>query len=157
MPSRRELIQMDDDEIQTFLDEERVLNVATIGPTGHPHVVAMWYALVHRELVFWTFGKSQKVANLRRDPKITGLVEAGDEYAELRGVEMTGTARLIEDPDEVLDIGLAVSRRYQGDVLQQGGEDAVNFIAQQARKRIGVAIVPERFVSWDHRKLDVAD
>jgi nitroimidazol reductase NimA-like FMN-containing flavoprotein (pyridoxamine 5'-phosphate oxidase superfamily) len=62
MPSRRELIQMDDDEIQTFLDEERVLNVATIGPTGHPHVVAMWYALVDRELVFWTFGKSQKVA-----------------------------------------------------------------------------------------------
>jgi hypothetical protein len=70
---------------------------------------------------------------------------------------MTGTARLIEDPDEVLDIGLAVARRYQGDVLQQGGEGAVNFIAQQARKRIGVAIVPERFVSWDHRKLDVAD
>jgi len=156
MTSRRELIQMDDDEIQAFLDEERVLNVATIGPTGHPHVVAMWYALVDRELVFWTFGKSQKVANLRRDPKITGLVEAGDKYAELRGVEVTGTARLIEDPDEVLGIGLAVSRRYQGDVLQQGGEDAVNFIAQQARKRIGVAIVRERFVSWDHRKLDVA-
>ncbi len=148
---------MDDDEIQTFLDEERVLNVATIGPTGHPHVVAMWYALVDRELVFWTFGKSQKVANLCRDPKITGLVEAGDEYAELRGVEMTGTARLIEEPDEVLGIGLAVSRRYQGDVMEQGGEDAVNFIAQQTRKRIGVAIVPERFVSWDHRKLDVAD
>ncbi len=41
--------------------------------------------------------------------------------------------------------------------MEQGGEDAVNFIAQQARKRIGVAIVPERFVSWDHRKLDVAD
>ena len=61
-----------------YLDEQRVLNVATIGPTGHPHLVAMWYAMVDGRPAFWTFGKSQKVVNLRRDPKITGLVESGD-------------------------------------------------------------------------------
>ena len=80
MPSRRDLARMSDDEVAAFLDEERVLNVATIGPSGHPHVVAMWFAVRDGSPVFWTFGKSQKVTNLRRDPKITALVEAGDVY-----------------------------------------------------------------------------
>ena len=94
MPSRRDQITMTDEEREAFLDEQRVLNIASIGPTGHPHVVAMWYAVIDGDLTFWTFGKSQKVLNLRRDPKISGLVEAGDEYNELRGVEVTGTAAL---------------------------------------------------------------
>lgn len=150
---------MNDDEIVEFLESERVLNVATIGPSGHPHIVAMWYALVDSEVVFWTFAKSQKVANIRRDPRITGLVEAGDEYSELRGVEVVGHARLIDDPDEVLAVGMAVARRYHGDLIADASDAddaAVKMIAQQARKRIGVAIVPEHWVTWDHRKLDVS-
>jgi PPOX class probable F420-dependent enzyme len=128
-----------------------VLNVATIGPSGHPHVVAMWYALVEGDIVFWTFAKSQKIANLRRDAKITGLVEAGDSYEELRGVEIVGTAKLIEDYETALEIGRTVAKRYNGDVATS--PQAVEFLAQQARKRIGIRIEPERFVSWDHRKL----
>ena len=95
-----------------------MLNVATIGPTGHPHVVAMWFAIVDGTPAFWTFMKSQKVVNLRRDPRITALVESGEAYAELRGVELLGTGRLVEDFDEVLGIGRAVALRYQGDVVQ---------------------------------------
>ena len=99
MASRRDQITMSDAEVAAYLDEQRVLNVATIGPSGHPHVVAMWYTMLDGRPAFWTFAKSQKVVNLRRDPKITGLVESGDSYDELRGVELVGTARLIEDYD----------------------------------------------------------
>lgn len=151
MPSRRDQIVMTTDEITEFLNEERVLNVATIGLTGHPHVVAMWYALVDGGVVFWTFASSQKVANLRRDAKITGLVEAGDVYDELRGVEIMGTATLIEDYEAVLEIGRTVAVRYNGD--QAMSSQADEHLARQAHKRIGVRIEPERFVSWDHRKL----
>ena len=108
MAGRRELIKMTEAEVAAYLAEQRVLNVATIGPTGHPHVVAMWFALVDGKPAFWTFAKSQKVLNLRRDPRITALVESGETYAELRGVELVGTARLVEDFDEVLAIGRAV-------------------------------------------------
>ena len=69
---------MSEDEIAAYLDEQTVLNVATIGPTGHPHLVAMWYVVLDGKPAFWTFGKSQKIVNLRRDPKITGLVESGE-------------------------------------------------------------------------------
>src|SRR4051812_28890536 len=97
MPSKRSQIAMTDDEIAAYLESERVLNVATIGPTGHPHLVAMWYAMFDGQPAFWTFGKSQKILNLRRDPKMTGLVESGDSYDQLRGVELRGRGIVVED------------------------------------------------------------
>ena len=100
---------MSEAEVAAYLDDQRVLNVATNGPSGHPHVVAMWYAIVDGRPAFWTFAKSQKVVNIRRDPRITALVESGDSYSELRGVELVGTARLLEDFDEILAIGLRVA------------------------------------------------
>ncbi len=149
MPSRRDAITMTDDEVNTFLDEQRVLNVATIGPTGHPHLVAMWYVMLDGRPAFWTFAKSQKVINIRRDPKVTALVESGDTYQELRGVELVGTARLISGYDEVRDIGVRVATKHNGPPT----DAAMPFIEQQARKRIGVVIDVERVVSWDHTKL----
>jgi len=143
---------MTDDEVAVYLDEQRVLNVATLGPTGHPHVVAMWYAMVDGRPSFWTFGKSQKVVNLRRDPRITGLVESGDSYNQLRGVELVGTARIVEDVDEIVTIGRTVAAKYQGpDAVES--PDVLGFIDAQARKRVGVVIDVERTVSWDHTKL----
>lgn len=151
MANMRSKIAMSPAEVTGYLDSQRILNVATNGPTGHPHVVAMWYAMRDATVVFWTFAKSQKIANLRRDPKITALVESGDTYDELRGVELVGTARLIEDYDEVLAIGTLVGVRYSGEGVLS--EAALPFLEAQARKRVGVAIDVERVVSWDHTKL----
>ncbi|MFV0306887.1 MAG: pyridoxamine 5'-phosphate oxidase family protein [Desertimonas sp.] len=151
MPSRRNQIAMSDDEVSAFLADEKVLNVATIGPTGHPHMVAMWFVMRDGKPTFWTFGKSQKVKNLQRDPKITGLVEAGEEYQELRGVELRGSAELIDDPAEVLAIGLAVAEKYNGPAGVS--EAARPFIEAQAAKRIGIAIDVDHVASWDHRKI----
>ena len=151
MPSRRNQIAMSESEVADFLATAKVLNVATIGPTGHPHLVAMWFVMRDGKPTFWTFGRSQKVQNLRRDPKITGLVEAGDEYQELRGVEVRGDAVLLDDPAEVLTIGLAVAEKYNGPA---GVSDAARpFIEAQAVKRIGIAIDVDHVASWDHRKI----
>lgn len=142
---------MTDDEVWAYLDRERVLNVATLGPSGHPHLVAMWYAVIDGEVRFWTFAKSQKIVNLRRDPKMTGLVESGDTYNELRGVELVGRGRLIDDYQQVLEIGTAVGLKYTGPAAVS--EAALPFLEAQARKRIGVAFEIDRMVSWDHSKL----
>src|SRR5262245_50118697 len=149
MPSRRDQIKMTPDELDAFLNERQTMNVATIGPTGHPHVVAMWYGFVDGKPAFWTFGKSQKIVNLRRDPRITALVEDGETYGELRGAELVGTARVVEDPAEIYAIGAAVAERYTGPVT----ESSRSFIEAQATKRLGVVIDVERVVPWDHRKL----
>ncbi len=151
MASKRGNITMTDDEVQAYLAEQTVLNVATIGPTGHPHLVAMWYTLIDGKVVFWTFGKSQKIVNLRRDGKMTGLIESGDAYEQLKGVELVGTGTIIEEYEEVLAIGKAVGLKYNGEGILS--DAALPFLEAQARKRLGVRFEIERVVSWDHSKL----
>jgi PPOX class probable F420-dependent enzyme len=148
--SRREQIRMIEAEIQSFLDEQRTMAVATIGRDGFPHVVAMWYTLVDGKPAFWTYAKSQKALNLRRDLRVTCLVETGEAYGELRGVQIKGRATLIEDAADVLRLGEAIWERYTGGPL----DDAMRqMVAAQARKRVGVIVEPVEVVTWDHRKL----
>ncbi len=150
MSSRRELIRMSDEEMTAFLDGRHVLNVATHGPDGAIHLVAMWYGFVGDHVAFVTFAKSQKVRNLRRDPRLTCLVEAGHSYDELRGVEIVGRASISEDPDLLVAVGLQVAQRYYG---VEDEADARAIALGLARKRVVVEVVPERVVSWNHSKL----
>ena len=101
------------------------------------------------ELAFWTYAKSQKVANLNRSKSITLLVETGSTYQELRGVEIVGNAEIITDPSRVLAIGESVFARYVGGVP---GEARSAYLSS-APKRVGVVVHPVRIVSWDHTKL----
>lgn len=151
MPSRRNQIEMTPDEVAAYLDGAKVLNIATNGPSGFPHLVAMWFVMLDGKPTFWTFGKSQKVMNLRRDPKMSALVESGESYDQLRGVELVGTAQLIEDDDAILEIGKLVAVKYNGRAAAEGA--ALDFVAKQAQKRIGIAIDVEDTVSWDHTKI----
>lgn len=147
--SRRDQIRMTGEEVRELLRGRHTLQVATIGPSGHPHLVAMWYGFHGDQVAFWTYGRSQKVVNLRRDPKMTCLVEAGDDYAELRGVELVGTGVLLDDPDAVQAVGESVYERYNGPV----DDAARQMVAAMGAKRVAIALEVERVVSWDHRKL----
>ena len=149
--SRRNQITMSDTEVEEYLQGRHTMNVASFGPDGNIHLVAMWYGFLDGVPAFWTYGKSQKILNLRRDPKITALVETGEEYNELKGVELVGSGRIVEDFDEVLNIGITVARRYQGEAA--ASDAARPFIEAQAKKRLGVVIDVEHVVSWDHSKL----
>ena len=149
MPSQRERIRMTDEEVAEFLATERTLQVASIGPDGAPHLVPMWFAVVDGRIAFWTFAKAQKTLNLRRDPRITCLLEAGESYGELRGVSITGRAEIHDDYDTVFDVGAAVYSRYQGDMTHASRAG----VEIEAKKRVAVFVNPEKTASWDHRKL----
>lgn len=142
---------MSDVEVQAYLAEQKILNVATLGPSGHPHLVAMWYALIDGKVQFWTFAKSQKIVNLRRDPKMTGLVESGATYTELKGVELVGSGRVIDDYEQILHLGRDLALRYNGPAAL--ADELVPFIEAQARKRLAVEFEIDRVVSWDHSKI----
>ncbi|GAA3464577.1 pyridoxamine 5'-phosphate oxidase family protein [Saccharothrix longispora] len=147
--SRRALITMTPDEVAAFLEERRVVTVATVGRAGRPHLVPLWFAVEDGELLAWTYRASQKVANLRRTPEATLQLEAGESYEELRGVTMECDVRLVEERAEVARIGGAVAARYAG----QSGPELDAFVAAQAVKRVGLRFTPTSVVSWDHRKL----
>lgn len=147
--NRRQLIRMTDEEIQAFLQEWHTLQVATIDHDGAPHIIAMWYVLVEGELAFWTYAKSQKVMNLRRDPRLACLVEDGKQYNELRGVLIKGRAEISSDPTVVLGLGERLFERYQGPLDEQARKQ----VAYEGAKRVAIVVKPTEIVSWDHHKL----
>ncbi len=147
--SRRDLIRMTDAEVDEFVHGRRTMAVASIGPTGHPHVVAMWYGFHEGAPAIWTYRKSQKVLNLRRDPRVTCMIEDGEEYSQLQGVELVGAARVLDDPESIRQVGESVYGRYFG-TLDDTGRQAVEVMGA---KRVAVVIDVEHVVSWDHRKL----
>jgi PPOX class probable F420-dependent enzyme len=140
---------MSDEEIRSFLDEQYTLEVATIDHDGWPHLVAMWYVLINGKITFWTYAKSQKAVNLRRDNRLTCLVETGVRYEELRGVQIKGRATIQDDRETVQRIGEIIFERYTGPLT----DNTRQVVAAQAPKRIIVTVEPEEIVSWDHRKL----
>lgn len=148
--NQRRHITMSADEVRNFLDEERTTTMCSMHPDGSIHAVAMWYALLDGVITVETKGKSQKVQNLRRDPRVTFLVEAGDRYEELRGVEIVGRARLIEDPDAIWNFGVAMWERYMGPY----DDTQKPFVEAMMLKRLLVTVDVDRTVSWDHRKLN---
>jgi hypothetical protein len=150
-PGRRAEIGMDEHEVLAFLDEERVMTCATLGPRGHPHLMPLWYVVRGETLWAWTFSKSQKVRNLERDRRATVQVEAGGgEYGQLRGVMFETEVVLHREEREVASLGLEIARRYGGGSIDDQTRAAVE---QQAPKRVGLEFVELRRATWDHRKL----
>jgi len=151
--SRRDQIRMSDPEVREFVRGAQTIIINSIGKDGVPHPMPMWFGVEpDGSIVMTTFRKSQKVTNLRRDPRVSLLIEDGNVYSELRGVVIYGNAELVDDTGKVLDILAEVSSRNQPlDDAAKAGMRAV--LAKTASKRVGIRVKPERIVSWDHRKL----
>jgi len=147
--NQRSQIVMDDAEISAFVERSRTATMATLGPTGVPHLVAMWYAVIDGTIWFETKARSQKAANLRRDPRMSILIEDGLTYDVLRGVEMEGTAEIVDDPDAIWQVGVSVWERYSGPY----SDEVKPLVEVMLHNRVAVRFDVTRTRSWDHRKL----
>jgi PPOX class probable F420-dependent enzyme len=144
--SERDRVAMTPDEVHAMLSEHRKVQLATLNPDGSVHLVTMYYVLLDGRIAFWTYRSSQKARNLARDPRITCLVETGDEYFDLRGVQVRGVVEVLDD---VFAVGRGVAQGVAG-----VPPDAVDdYVRHAARKRVAYTVEPQRIVSWDHRKL----
>jgi nitroimidazol reductase NimA-like FMN-containing flavoprotein (pyridoxamine 5'-phosphate oxidase superfamily) len=149
----RQPVSMSPSEWHAFLEEGRtgVLSSAGTLQSPFPHLVAMWYLPEDDALVMWAYTKSQKIMNVRRDPRVAFLVEAGSQYDELRGLLVQGEAEIVDTFDEVLRAGTALHLRYADPA--EDPEIGERSIRAQAAKRSLIRIPYTRVVSWDHRKL----
>jgi PPOX class probable F420-dependent enzyme len=137
---------MSDEEVLAFLEDQRTVTCATLGPRGWPHLMPLWYLLKGGEIWAWTYAKSQKVRNLERDSRATLQVEAGDSYEKLRGVMFECDTVIHRDTPDVQEFGEALFTRY-------AGNPATEMVAAQAAKRVVMQFVERRRVTWDHGKL----
>jgi PPOX class probable F420-dependent enzyme len=140
-------------EIADFVTAHRTGTLATVGPDGQPHLTAMWYAVVDGEIWLETKAKSQKAVNLKRDPRVSFLLEDGLTYDTLRGVSFEGVTEIIDDPETSLRVGISVWERYTGPYT----DDMKPAVEAMMHKRVAVRIVTHRTRSWDHRKLGLPE
>ena len=142
-------IKMTAEEVDAFLAERRPMTMCTLNLDGSIHAVAMWYGFLDGCIAVETKAKSQKARNLLRNPTMTVMMEDGDSYDQLRGVELVGSAEVVEDPDKIFELGISVFSRYQGDYT----EEMKPFVELMLNNRIVIKLNVDRTVSWDHRKL----
>jgi PPOX class probable F420-dependent enzyme len=147
--NQRAQIVMSDAEITEFVERQRTATMATIGPTGMPHLVAMWFAVIDGTIWFETKAKSQKAANLRRDDRLSVMIEDGHTYDTLRGVSFEGRGVIVDDPDALFAVGISVWERYTGPYT----EEMRPFVEMMLNKRVAVRVEVDRVRSWDHRKM----
>ena len=149
MPSRSDQITMSDEELHAFLEDQKVVSVATIGPRGRPHLMPLWFVPEGTVLIGWTYAKSQKAKNLERDPRATVQVEAGVHVprAARRDVRVR-RRRSSASRTRSANYGVALFERYAARV----GPEVEEMVRKQAQKRVGLTFRPTRIVSWDHRQ-----
>ena len=152
----RKDITMSDAEVLDFLTSGHTLQVSTVGADGFPHVAPMWYLVEDGKVAFRSFTKSQKIVNLKRNPRLTVLVESGESYSELRGVMIKGEANLIDDHEFVLGMYGKLAAKYEmigGARIELTPEELEEAFGRFADKNTAVIVEPQRIISWDHTKL----
>jgi PPOX class probable F420-dependent enzyme len=145
--NRRRQIHLSPDEQAAFFREQRKAALATLDQDGFPHVVAMNYLAKDGAFYMTSYGKAQKVVNIRRNPKVALMMEAGNAYAELRGVMVRGHCEIIEGADAVRAIFAAMAEARGATPSRPSGAGG------SAPKRVVLKIIPEKITSWDHSKL----
>ncbi len=144
---------MTEGERRAFLAEARVATLTSIGADGYPHNVAMWYVDDGDDLVFATYGRSQKIKNLERNPRAAALIEDGATYDELRGVAISADVELIRDPAVAGDVMVRLAERYDGFERSTSTPEIIEMIRSRGLKRVVVCLHPVRIATWDHAKL----
>ena len=140
--NQRNSIRMTPEQALAYLASHHSCALASNGRDGYPHVVAMWYTVRDGAIMMTSYGRAQKIVNLRRDPRATVLVESGATYKELSGVMVRGRVELIDGPAALPE------------VLKLTGADPKNPAAlRRAQKRVVMRFVPERWASWDHSRI----
>ncbi|MBM4243549.1 MAG: pyridoxamine 5'-phosphate oxidase [Deltaproteobacteria bacterium] len=152
MALKRALIKLTPEEQAEFLCRGHTIYLASNGEDGYPHLIAMWYALEGETILMTTFRKSQKVKNLRRDPRCALLLEEGATYEKLKGVFLRGECEIIEDEETTLaTLGKVGARAAGSDVPPP--REAMEGMRGQARKRVTLVFRATKTRSWDHGKL----
>jgi len=136
-------------EVDEFLATERTCRVATASKDGRPHVAPLWFVWDGQSLWLSSVVRSQRWTDLMRDPRVAVVVDAGVQYAELRGVELSGSVVPVGDVPRTPtpDPALAEPERLFADKYTGG------VAAQADGRHAWLRLTPEKLVSWDFRKL----
>jgi hypothetical protein len=143
-------IAMTPDELDAYLAHERTCTLATLSSDG-PHVTALWFVWDGTSFWLYSITRSQRWVDLERDPRVAVLVEAGEDYFDLRGVEIRGKVEVVgdvprtgEENEALVEPERLFAAKYQG-----GAETMVH-----DGRHAWLRLTPSKITSWDFRKIN---
>jgi hypothetical protein len=145
-------IAMSEGELGEFLGQERTCRVGTVSRDGTPHVTPLWFVWDGRAIWLNSIVRSQRWVDIERQPTISVMVDAGVEFMELRGAEITGTASAV---GEVPRTGAPLPELDEPERLfarKYSGSDQMHWDGRHAWLRVE----PTKISSWDFRKMGAA-
>lgn len=142
-------IMMTPDELDAFLTEQRTCRVATVSADGMPHVSPLWFVWDGTALWLYSLARSRRWADLRADGRVAVAVDAGEEYGELHGVELSGRIEFVGEsprtgepcPELVAVEKLFARKNFAMEEMFHDGRHA------------WARLIPDKIASWDFRKL----
>lgn len=142
-------IMMTDEETDAFLREQRTCRVATVSPDGRPHVGALWFVWDGTSLWLYSITRSRRWSDLRKDPRISVVVDSGEAYDELRGVELSGTAVFVGEAPRT---GEPCEELAEPERLFPVKNFGITEMPHDGR-HAWIRLTPDSIVSWDFRKI----
>ncbi|MER5794848.1 pyridoxamine 5'-phosphate oxidase family protein [Streptomyces sp. NPDC001980] len=145
-------IMMTPGELDEFLTTQRTCRVATVSASGAPHVSALWFAWDGTSLWLYSVVRSQRWKDLSRDPRVAVVVDSGEEYDQLRGVELRGTVEFVGEVPRTGELVAELDYIETVFARKNFGLDEMPHDGRHAWARL----TPTKIASWDFRKLGSA-
>ncbi len=131
------------------MTRETRIRIATVGPGTKINLTPMTFGWANGKV--YIFGRGQKIANLRRNPTATVLLDTGEAWRELKGIMMHGNASVLESvEDEAADPDLPDAKRNLG---EKSGLNKPYDASASGRSRRWIVFEPTGIVSWNNEKL----
>ncbi|WP_330350442.1 pyridoxamine 5'-phosphate oxidase family protein [Streptomyces sp. NBC_00582] len=142
-------IMMSPGELDAFLTTQRTCRVATVSADGAPHVSALWFLWDGSALWLYSVVRSKRWTQLTRDPRVAIVIDTGEEYESLRGVELSGAVEFVGESPRTGELCAELDAVETLFARKNFGLDAMPHDGRHA----WVRLKPEKVVSWDFRKL----
>lgn len=151
--SPRPRVRLEEAEAWAFLEAGHTGILTSLRRDGAPIALPVWYVVQDRSVFVGGPAVTKKFARMRRDPRVSFLVERGVAWRELAGVQINGRAEFVDDAAERARIHEALDRKYAA--FRHDASTLPREVAQRyASERLVVGIRAEgRILSWDNAKL----
>lgn len=145
-------IRLSEDESWQFLDESHTGILTTLKADGAPISLPVWFAVVDRSIALVAPAGTKKISRIRRDPRASFLVEAGERWAELRAVHLSGTVEVVTDQQMIERIDDALDRKYAA--FRTARSAMPGAAADRYSNRTFLRLTPDpKILSWDNRRI----
>ncbi len=149
---RRRGVRMTEDEAWDFVEQAHTGILTTLRRDGVPIALPVWFATLDRRIYVVTRGK--KVQRVARDARSSFLVEAGERWAELQAVHLTGRSSIIE-PSEDLQRRISEQIAFKYRAFRTAPKEMPTATKEHyAKAGATIELIPdERILSWDNHHL----